>query len=148
VHTLKIYGQRTEKQIMDDKTVSKPSAPFVLKDLYKQAEDFGLCKKVPRQTKLALDKQGLVLCLSTGTQDEKQVKKKKSCFVRLKAQKAKHTNGSIMQKHMHDFKQQLVVEEETEDDNSKQAVMKENDNPNTTTPKKNDKPKFHTTFCC
>jgi hypothetical protein len=129
----------------DNKPSSSPSTPFVMKDLYKQqAEDLGLRNKVPAQTKLTLNEQGLGLRLSTGTQldeDETPKKKKKSCFVvKSKARtKAKHTIASIMQHRHADFKQSLAAAEETEeDDDSKQAVMrKENDNPNTTTEDKN-----------
>jgi hypothetical protein len=115
----------------DTPLIKKPSAPFVLKDLYKQAEELGLRQKVPAQTKLTLDKQGLGLRLSTGTQLEEptKMKMKKSCFPKSKTRKAKHTIESIMQHNMHDFK---PAESTEEDDDSKQAVMRENDDPNTT----------------
>jgi hypothetical protein len=69
--------------------------------------------------------------LTGGTQDEEEqpTKKKKSCSVKSKAKRAKHTTGSIMQER-NEFKQHLAVDEETEDDNSKKAVMKENEDPN------------------
>jgi hypothetical protein len=125
----------------DSPPLSKPGAPFVLKYLYKQAAELGVRRKVPAQTKLTLDEQGLGLRLSTGTQLEepKQTKKKKSSFVKSKATKMKHNFGSTMQ-NMQDIKKRLgaVENNETEDDDSKQAVMrKENDDPNTTTKHEN-----------
>jgi hypothetical protein len=121
------------QKIMDNKneTVSKPSAPFLMKDLYKQAGDFGGNQKVPAQTKITLDERGLGLRLSTGTQDEEEspTKKKKSCMVKAKAKRTKHTIGTIMQQR-NEFQLQLAEEEEAEDDDSKQAVMKENKDPN------------------
>jgi hypothetical protein len=138
-----IYGHRKKEKIMSNNSpsLSKPRAPSVLKDLYKQAAELGVRQKVPAQTKLTLDEQGLGLRLSTGTQLEepKQMKKKKSSFVKSKATKTKHNFGSTMQ-NMQDIKKRLgaVENNETEDDDSKQAVMrKENDDPNTTTKHEN-----------
>jgi hypothetical protein len=47
-----------------------------MKDLYKQAENLGWSQKVPAQTKITSDKQGLGLCLLTGTQEEEPTKQK------------------------------------------------------------------------
>jgi hypothetical protein len=58
VRTLSEKATAQERQkITDNKneTVSQPSAPFVMKDLYKQAEDLGWSQKVPTQTKITLD---------------------------------------------------------------------------------------------
>jgi hypothetical protein len=55
---------------MDDKIMSKPSAFFVVKDLYQQVKELGLHSKIPAQTKLTLDGEGLGLQWSTGMQDE------------------------------------------------------------------------------
>jgi uncharacterized protein YmfQ (DUF2313 family) len=58
-HSAKATAQERQK-IVDNRnnTVSKPSAPFFMKDLYRQAQELGLRQKVPAQTKLTLDKQG------------------------------------------------------------------------------------------
>jgi hypothetical protein len=118
---------------MDNKneTVSKPSSPFLMKDLYKQAEDLGRSQNFLAQTKITLDERGLGLRLLTDTQDKEEppTKKTKSCLVKSRAKRAKHTIGLIMQQR-NEFKQHLAVEDETEDDNSKQAVLKENEDPN------------------
>jgi hypothetical protein len=96
VRTLSEKATAQERQkIMDSKneTVSKPSAHFLMKDLYKQAEDLDGSQKVPAQTKITLDEQGLGLRLPTGKQhkEEPPTKKKKSCLVKAKAKRAKHT---------------------------------------------------------
>jgi hypothetical protein len=59
-----------KQKIMDDDSVSKPSAFFEIKDLYEQAEELGLRTRVHAQRKLTLTNQGLGLRLSTGTQLE------------------------------------------------------------------------------
>ena len=69
---------------MDDKNMSKSSAFFEVKDAYQQVEELGLRSKIPVQTKLTLDGEGLGLRWSIGTQD-KPTTKKKSCLVKAKA---------------------------------------------------------------
>jgi hypothetical protein len=61
---------------MDDENMSKPGVFFVVKDLYQQVEELGLCSKIPAQTKLTLDGEGLGLRWSTRMQDEPTKEKK------------------------------------------------------------------------
>jgi hypothetical protein len=126
------YGKINKN--MDDNDVSKPSAVFVIKDLFKQAEDLGLRHTVPSQTKLTLNDQGLGLRFSTGTQDEPKTKKTTSP-VKSKARKVKHTIGSIMQ-HWRDLKQTLATSDQTEDNRKKPAAEMENKDPNAITEEK------------
>jgi hypothetical protein len=65
-----------------DDNMSKPSAFFLVKDLYQQVKELGLRSKIPAQTQLTLDGEGLGLRWSTGMQDEPT--KKKSCVVKAK----------------------------------------------------------------
>jgi hypothetical protein len=120
---------------MDNDTVRKPSAPFLMKDLYKKT-----AKRFPCRQNSPLEKQALGLHLLTGMQEEPT---EKFCLVKLKAKRAKHTIGSIMQ-HRNDFKQSLAVYKETEDDDSKQAVLKANRDPNATN--KDENPNFSPPF--
>jgi hypothetical protein len=76
-------------------------------------------------------------------QEEEPTTTTTKCLVKSKAKRAKHTIRSIMQ-HMNEFKQSLAVDEETEDDDSKQAVMKENEDVNTAN--KNENPNFAKPF--
>jgi hypothetical protein len=87
---------------MVNENMNKPSVFFMVKDLYQQVEELGLRSKIPAQTKLTLDGEGLGLRWLTGTQDE-QTKKKKSCLVKAKTKVVKHTIRPIIQ-HMKEFK--------------------------------------------
>ncbi len=84
-----------------DDNMSKPSAFFVVEDLYQQVEELALRSKIPAQTKLTLDGEGLGLRWLTGTQDEPT--KKKSCVVKAKAKVVKHT--------LRQFKRSLTVKD-------------------------------------
>ncbi len=66
-----------KQKIMDDDSVSKPSAFFEIKEFYEQAEELGFNTRVHAQRKLTLTDQGLGLCLSTGTQLEDEPTKTK-----------------------------------------------------------------------
>jgi hypothetical protein len=91
----------------NDNVSNEPSAFFTVKEWYGQTEaEWGLQKKLPCQMKLTLDKKGLGLRMSTGTQD-KPVKKQKSCIIKSKPRVVKHTVGSIAN-HMQEFKKGFV----------------------------------------
>ncbi len=92
---------------MDEDSVSKNSAFFETDESYEQAEDLGLRTRVPAQRKLAFNKLGLGLRVSTGTQlEDEPEKRKKKCCPKSKAKVAKHTFGSLMQ-HMQEIKESL-----------------------------------------
>ena len=117
-----------KQKIMDDDSVSKPSAFFEIQDLYEQAEELGLRTRVHAQRKLTLTNQGLGLRLSTGTQleDEPSKKKtKKSCDPISKAKAVKHAFGSLMQ-HMHELKRSDGDTTEGEELDESNAATKEN----------------------
>jgi hypothetical protein len=112
-----------------DDNMSKPSAFFVVEDLYQQVEELGLRSKIPAQTKLTLDGEGLGLRWSTGTQDEPT--KKKSCVVKAKAKVVKHTLGPIFE-HRKEFKRSLTMKDLKQANKEKVKAEKENDDPNAT----------------
>ncbi len=112
-----------------DDNMSKPSAFFVVEDLYQQVEELGLHSKIPAQTKLTLDGEGLGLRWSTGTQDEPT--KKKSCVVKAKAKVVKHTLGPIFE-HRKEFKRSLTMKDLKQANKEKVKAEKENDDPNAT----------------
>jgi hypothetical protein len=69
IEKLTVWYTFGNQKIMDDDSVgSKPSAFFDIMDLYGQAKELGLRKRVSAQRKLTLTDQGLGLHLSTGTQ--------------------------------------------------------------------------------
>jgi hypothetical protein len=120
-----------KQKIMDDDSVSKPSAFFEIKDLYEQAEELGLRTRVHAQRKLTLTNQGLGLRLSTGTQLEDEPSKKrtkKSCYPISKAKVVKHAFGSLMQ-HMHELKRSVGDTTVVEELDKSNAATKENTEP-------------------
>jgi hypothetical protein len=108
---------------MDDNDVNKPSAFFEIQDLYEQAEELGLRRRVPAQRKLDLSERGLGLRLSTGTQEP--VKKTKSRGVKSSPKVVKHTIASL-RKHVQEFKAS-----QKEDDDENERAGNENKEPTT-----------------
>ena len=105
-----------------------------MKDFCQQVEALGLHGKIPAQTKLTLDGEGLGLHWLAGMQD-KLTKKKKSCSVKAKAKVkvVKHTVGLIVQhmkgllvQHMKEFKQSLTMNDLKETDKEKLKAEREN----------------------
>jgi hypothetical protein len=123
-----------KQKIMDDDSVSKPSAFFEIKEFYEQAEELGFNTRVHAQRKLTLTDQGLGLRLSTGTQLEDEptkTKKKKSCYPVSKAKVVKHAFGSSVVQHMQKLKGSLAARTLIEELDENKAATKENKEPTT-----------------